>query len=54
MKEMYEKPMAEKIVFSYKEQVVAASGMSGTCDWHANNDPDQGCTIQSWTNDNTH
>lgn len=26
MKEMYEKPMAEKIVFSYKEQVVAASG----------------------------
>ncbi|MGN0755016.1 MAG: hypothetical protein ACI4ME_11215 [Aristaeellaceae bacterium] len=34
MKEMYEKPMAEKIVFSYKEQVVAASG---------------GCTSQ-WTN----
>ena len=26
MKEMYEKPMAEKIVFSYNEQVVAASG----------------------------
>ena len=26
MKEMYEKPMAEKIVFSYKEQVGAASG----------------------------
>lgn len=35
MKEMYEKPMAEKIVFSYKEQVVAASG---------------GCTSK-WTNE---
>lgn len=26
MKEIYEKPVAEKITFSYREQVVAASG----------------------------
>lgn len=26
MKDTYEKPVAEKIVFSYQEQVVAASG----------------------------
>ena len=36
MKDTYEKPVAEKIVFSYQEQVVAASGMSGSCTWNAN------------------
>ena len=45
MKEMYEKPMAEKIVFSYKEQVVAASG-GCTSEWKFTGD--SGCKDQEY------
>lgn len=31
MKDIYEKPIAEKIAFSYQEQVVAQSGGSHYC-----------------------
>lgn len=45
MKEMYEKPMAEKIVFSCKGQVVAASG-GCTNKW--TDTGDSSCNASQW------
>ena len=53
MKDIYEKPVAEKIVFSYREQVVAASGAgaSGSCNWNSHNSGYDACDI-TWTGNN--
>lgn len=41
MKKVYENPMAEKIEFDYKNQVVASST---TCDYIIENEYGHGCT----------
>ncbi len=41
MKKVYEKPMAEKIEFDYKNQVVASST---NCDYIIENEYGHGCT----------
>ncbi len=53
MKDIYEKPVAEKIVFSYREQVVAASGAgaSGSCNWTSHDSQYQACNT-TWTGNN--
>ena len=38
MKKTYEAPSVEKIAFKYRDQVVAASGVSGSC-------------VANWAND---
>lgn len=54
MKDTYEKPVAEKIVFSYQEQVVAASGTgaSGSCNWNTTTSGYYDCKL-NWTGNNT-
>lgn len=38
MKKAYETPSVEKVEFKYRDQVVVASGNSGSCTYHFKND----------------
>lgn len=45
MKKAYETPSVEKVAFQYRDQVVVASGPSGSCTYHW--DDNQGAGLES-------
>lgn len=50
MKDTYERPIAEKIAFSYQEQVVAQSGGSHYCEGSRGQDYDECRDNETWLN----
>ncbi len=45
MKKRYEKPTVEVVKFQYRDQVVAASGNSGTCHYEWKNNNPSACFV---------
>lgn len=52
MKKTYETPSVEIVEFKYRDQVVVASAISGSCTEHYVGAVDRNCTSTGWTGNN--